>query len=164
MKVAIIFYSFSGNTKKACLFLKEKLIEKNVSVGLIELKPKEEETSFFKQGLQAFLKKKIKLKEVEFDLEKYDFVIFASAVWAFTITPALATYLENVKNLKNKKTACFLTFGSGAGSKKALKELENILREKGAHILFSRNLAGKKTEDKNYLEENFKSLLEIINF
>jgi flavodoxin len=164
MKIAIIFYSFSGNTKRACLFLKDNLSTKNICVDLIELKPKKEETSFFKQGLQAFLKKKVELKEVDFGLEKYDFVVFASGVWAFTITPTLATYLEKVKNLKNKKVACFLTFGSGAGSKKALEELESILREKGAHILFSKNLSGKKTKDKNYLEENFKSLLEIINF
>lgn len=163
MKIAIVFYSFSGNTKRACLFLKDKLIGKN-TVDLLDLKPKKEEKNFFKQCLQALFRAKPDLKEVNYDLSKYDFVIFASAVWAFAFVPALHSYLEKVKGLENKKVACFLTYGSGLGSNKALKELEGILREKEILLLFSENLEGVKTEDNRYLEDEFRPLLEILDF
>ncbi len=105
---------------------------------------------------------RLQLQECSYDLDKYDFIIFASPVWAFTIAPALRSFLKKIKNLEGKKAACFLTFGSGAGSRKALKELGGILNKKGAEVLFSRNLSDKKIRDESYLENNFKHLLEIV--
>jgi flavodoxin len=163
MKIAIVFYSFSGNTRRACVFLKEKLAAMGNVVDLIDLRPEEEETSFLKQCAQVVFKKKVELKDCKYDLGEYEFIMFASPVWAFDIVPALKGYLERVKNLENKKSACFLTYGSGAGSAKALKNLEASLRVKKTHILFSKNLSGSKTKDNSYLENNFKDLLEIIS-
>lgn len=157
MKVAIVFYSFSGNTKSACMYLKE-----NLSADLIELKPIPEETSFIKQCKLAFFKVKPELKSVNYDLSGYDFVIFATAVWAFTYTPALRTYFDNVRGLEGKKGACFLTYGSGLGSVKALKELENVLKEKGVRLLFSKNLSGVDAKSTSYLEKNLKALIDIV--
>ncbi len=163
MKIGILFYSFSGNTKKACEFLKDRLSSKNIVADLIELKLKEEAAAFFRQCLQAFLKKKPDLAAGSYNLEKYDCLIFASPVWAFTIAPALRSYLVKIKTLENKKAVCFLTYGSGTGSGKALQELENIVRDKGARMIFSKNLAGNKTKDSTYLEKQFKPLIEILS-
>ena len=163
MNIAVVFYSFSGKTERACLFLKDKLIANGIEVDGVELKPQKEETSFFKQCIQAFLRSRPVLGETSLYLDKYDLVVFASPVWAFTFAPALRSYLDQVKGLENKKAACFLTFGSGAGSKRALKELEDILRNKGAHILFSQNIPGYKTREESYLEHKFKPLLEMLN-
>ena len=52
MKTLIAFYSFSGNTRKACEFLKGKLSQKG-EVELMELTLKQPETSFFRQGSAA---------------------------------------------------------------------------------------------------------------
>lgn len=162
MRGAIVFYSFSGNTRRACLFLKDKAASLGSSLDLIDLKLEKEVTSFFAQCLEAALNKKPALIEANYDLEKYDFLIFASPVWAFTYAPALRSYLNKIKGLENKTTACFLTFGSGAGKNKALKELENILKSKKARVLFSRNLSGAKTGDNVYLEWCFKTLHELL--
>lgn len=162
MKIAILFYSFSGNTKKACEFLKNRLSSKSIGVDLIELKLKEETASFLRQCLQAFLKKKPDLAEGGYNLEKYDCLIFSSPVWAFAIAPALRSCLVRIETLEKKRTVCFLTYGSGAGSGKALKELESIILDKGAQIIFSKNIAGNKTKDSTYLEEQFKPLLDIL--
>lgn len=145
-----------------CLFLKEKWEEKSHCVQMIEVQPAKEVSSFFRQGYQAITKKTPQIIEVDSCLEKYEFILFASPVWAFTIAPALRSYLRKISTLDNKKTACFLTFGSGMGSAKALGELENALREKHAHILFSQNLAGRKSKDRSFLENRFKPLFEII--
>jgi hypothetical protein len=48
------------------------------------------------------------------------------------------------------------------GKGKAMEELEGILKAKGGRILFSKNMPGVKTKDKEYLEEQFKSLVDII--
>lgn len=160
MKGAVVFYSFSGNTRKACLFLKEAIGALGSSLDLIDLKLKKEAVLFLRQCLDAALKGKPKLLEVNYDLGEYDFVVFASPVWAFTYAPALRSYLAKVSGLDNKTVACFLTFGSGTVSKKALRELENVLRRKKARVVFSRNLSGSKTGDNVYLEWCFKSLLK----
>jgi len=162
MRGAAVFYSFSGNTRKACLFLKERVGALGSSLDLIDLKLEKEVVPFFKQCLEAALKKKPKLLEAEYDLGIYDFVIFASPVWAFTYAPALRSYLDKASGLENKATACFLTFGSGVGSRKALKELENILGKKKMRVLSSKNLSGAKTNDDVYLEWSFKKLLETL--
>ena len=162
MKIGIIFYSFSGNTKRACDYLKERFSSEGITVELIELKPSFEEKSFFKQCQQAFFKAKPELEEVSYDLSEYKFLIFASAVWAFTFTPALRTYLNKVTGLDNKNTASLITYGSGTGSKKALRELEMALRDKGARVVFSKLCSGDKTKDKNHLKDVFASLEEVI--
>ena len=161
MKVAVVFYSFSDNTKKACLFLKDKLPGKEIE--LINLKLQKKETSFIKQCHQAFTKKTPELLETNYNLEGYDFLIFSSPVWAFTFAPALRTYLEKAIGIVGKKTACFLTYGSGAGKQKALNELVNILKNKDARILFSKNISGAKTKNSSYLIENLKYLLEMLS-
>jgi len=162
MKGAVVFYSFSGNTRRACASLKELVSALGSSLYLIDLKLKKEVVSFVGQCFEAALKKKPELLEANYDLSEYDFVVLASPVWAFTYAPALRTYLNKVKGLNSKKAACFMTFGSGAGSQKALKELENVLIKKKTKVLFSKNLSGTKTSDPAYLKNNFKSLLEKL--
>ena len=163
MKAAIIFYSFSGNTERAALYLQEELSSKGIAVNSLELMPKTEERSFLKQSKQALFKQRVDLNEVQYDLAEYDYVVFASPVWAFTFAPALRSYLDKVEGLKDKKTICFLTYGSGAGSARALRELEGILGKKQADIIFSINLSGFKARNNEYLKKSFGALLKIIN-
>jgi len=75
MKGAVVFYSFSGNTRKACLFLKEMIGALGSSLDLIDLKLEREIVPFFKQCLQAALKKKPKLAGSDYNLGIYDFII-----------------------------------------------------------------------------------------
>jgi flavodoxin len=161
MKIAIVFYSFSGNTRKAAQFIQNNL--KEDEVDLIDLQLKEDVRSFLKQCHHAFIKKIPEIQEAALDLASYDYIIFASPVWAFTIAPALRTYLSKVSGLENKKTGCFVTYGSGTGSAKTLKELEDMIREKGGKIMFSKRFSGYKTKNENYLNEQFKLLLEILS-
>lgn len=132
-------------------------------VDLIELKLKLNVNSFFKQCQGAFFRRKPELAGANYKLKQYDCIIFASPVWAFTIAPALRSYLTKLKNLQDKKSACLLTYGSGAGSAKALRELEGMVRGKNTYPVFSKNLSGSRTNETDYLEQQLKPLLEIIN-
>ena len=162
-KIALIFYSYSGNTKKAIDCIKDKLIFKKINVETIEIKPLVEERNFFKQCIDSFRKKTPQLSDsLKYDLSTFDYIIFASPIWALTITPSLRSYLTKVEGLKDKKTACFLTYGSGTGSQKALRELGDILKNKGANLAFSGSLSGFKTKNKSYLEDRLRPLLETL--
>lgn len=162
MKIAIIFYSYSGNTRAACEFLKGKLQAGN-QVDLLELKLRQEETNFFRQGNNAWSKQAPELLGADYDIMKYDFVIFSSAVWAFTFTPALRAYLNKMPDLEFKKTAIFLTCGSALTSGNALKELENSLTSKKADVLYAAYLTGQRVKKEGYLEGSFKQLIGILD-
>lgn len=161
MKIAIIFYSFSGNTREACSFLQERLKSKGHQVEVRDLKPIYEEKDFFKQCRQAFLKQKLSLEPVNYDVGEFDVIIFSSPVWAFTVTPTLKSYLAKIKNLEGKKVACVLTHGSGLGSKKALKELDANLREMKAQVIFTKSIPGVKVKSKTFLEKRLGKILTI---
>lgn len=164
MKIALVYYSFSGKTQRAAEHLRQELVSRNQEAVVIEIKPQVEERNFFRQCLAACFKKKTELKSsLNYELSEFDYVIFASAVWAFTITPALRSYLEKAEGLQNKKAGCFLTYGSGTGARKALKELEGILLGKGTNLVYSECLQGLKTKNKNYLEGKFSSLLNCLS-
>ena len=163
MKGAIIFYSFSGNTKKACLYLAGKLKQKGHSIEFLELRLKKEVKAFLRQSLDALCKKKPELVEINLNLDSYDFLIFSSPVWAFTFAPALRTYLSKASGLEGKKAYCFLTYGSGTGCDKAQRELIQTLGGLGAKPITGQNLAGHTTKYENYLDAGFKGLLDKIN-
>ena len=162
MKIGIVFYSFSGNTRRVCSFLRQRIAKENREVKLFDLKLKKEASAFFEQCRQAFFRVKPELKGSDFSIEEYDYIIFASPVWAFTITPALRSYLEKIKNLNGKAVACFLTYGSGVGSQKALRELQKTIEAKQGSLIFSKNLKDRKTSDSVFLEAELKPLLDKI--
>ena len=161
MKIAIVFYSFSGNTRKACQFLKEKLSVKH-QVELVELVLKEPETAFYSQCRAARGRETPDLANKDYDVSKYDFVVFASPVWAFTFTPALRTFLKLCSGLDNKKAAVFLTCGAAFSSGGALKELKAIVEGKKAKVQFSKYVKGTKTNNQEYLKDVFKDLLSAL--
>jgi len=161
MNIGIVYYSFTGNTRRSCLFLKEQLMAKGYSVVCIDLRPAHETTTFVKQCCQAAFKRLPQLLECDYDVGRYDMVIFASPVWAFSPAPPLNTYLQNIKNLSGKRAACFLTFGSGVGAQRALNNLEERIRRKQGRLLFSKNISSEQTKHRRYLIEQFKTLLEL---
>ncbi len=164
MKVAVIYYSFSGNTRNMCEFISEELNKKGYPTASIVLKPKKETTSFFSQGREAFLRREIELLDIEAirDISSYDFVIFASPVWAFTITPAMRSYLKKVQGLKEKKCLALLTAGSIKGAGKVLREFVLLITARGGKVWFKKALKGNHTKDKGYLREKLTPALELI--
>lgn len=161
MNIGIIYYSFTGNTRRSCLFLKEQFSAKGHKVECIDLQPVKETKAFLKQCCEAAFKKTPALLECNYDLGKYDMLIFASPVWAFAIAPALNAYLQKVKNMAGKKVACFLTYGSGVGAQRALNSLQERIRQNKGQVLFSKNISGEQTKHRRHLLEQFQTLFEL---
>ena len=127
----IVYYSYSGNTAKVADVLKE-VLEKDYQMHITALQAENESATFFGQAMRAFFKKQASLKaDTEFDLSAYDLVAIGSPVWAFACAPAVRTFLKKCHGLAGKSIILFVTYGSGAGKGKCVKEMELILKEKG---------------------------------
>ena len=108
MKSAIVYYSYSGNTRKVALFLRDYL-EKDRTVKLIELNALDEPSSFFGQAQRAFFRQEAKIEHTDFDLSMFDLICFGTPVWAFGPAPAMNTFLKNCFGLENKSAITFTT-------------------------------------------------------
>jgi len=131
MKSAIIYYSYSGNTKLVAGILNEYLNSKG-EVEIVELKTLDESDKFFSQAARAFWKKKAQIQPVNYDLKNYDLICLGTPVWAFSPAPAMNTYLDNCVGLEGKEVILFTTYGSGTGNERCLDYMQRILSQKGA--------------------------------
>lgn len=164
MKTTIIYYSFSGNTRRLAKFLEDRLSRADLAVTINELKLVKETRSFFQQGSQAMARARSALINPPLDLSAYDLLIFAGPVWAFTICPALRTFIGLAVGLEGKKSASLVTCGSEAPmfSGGGLKDLQTILEQRGVNVVFSRAVAGIRCADEKYLEEKLRDLLSPL--
>jgi flavodoxin len=131
MKIAIVYYSYSGNTKKIADALADYLKPQG-TVQMIELKALDESNNFFAQASRAFWHKKAEITVADFNLSHSDLVCFGTPVWAFAPAPAMNTYLDKCWGLPGKEVILFTTYGSGAGRERCLNYMQDILAKKGA--------------------------------
>jgi flavodoxin len=131
MKSAIIYYSYSGNTRKVAAILSDHL-RSTGQVDMIELKCLDESDTFLGQCKRAFKHTRGAIEPVNFDLSGYDRLFFGTPVWAFGPTPAMNTYLEKCGGIEGKEAVLFATYGSGAGKGRCVDYMQRILAKKGA--------------------------------
>jgi len=161
MKVAIIYYSFSGNTKKIAEALKEKL-GLEFEVDIIPLEVVNEEKRFLFQAKQAFFKKRVPLKNAPFDASPYQLICLGSPVWALQPAPAIRTFLADASGLSGKDVMLFFTYGSGLGVDKCLKSMVDNMEKRGCRNVKTFTYPQAKIKDdleiKKQIEEIVKDL------
>lgn len=158
MKSIIIYYSYTGNTKKIANILGEILNQKG-ELELIELRPLDESNKFFIQATRAFRRKRAEIESVNFDLKNFDLICFGTPVWAFSPAPAMNTYLDRCSGLENKSVILFVTYGSGAGVQRCLNYMEKILSRKGVKDFKRFSIQEKRIEDKDFVTLKIKEVL-----
>lgn len=158
MKIAIVYYSYSGNTRKVAEMFKDELKGAN-EVDLLEIKAFDESSNFFKQCLRARNEVRAKIEEMRFDLSGYDLIFFGTPVWAFKPAPALMTYFDRCSGLNHKRVNLFITCGSGLGTSKCVEMMQDIVKEKGAHETRQMTIPAAKIKDKNYVSDALKNSL-----
>ncbi len=99
MKIGIIVYSLTGNTYSVALKMQEALVRNGHSVDI-------EKIEAIRDAKQPSIN--IKLTKIP-DIEKFDGIIFATFVEAFCLCPVMDEYLKQLKSLKGKKVALFVT-------------------------------------------------------
>ena len=149
MKVGIVYYSRTGNTKKAAEIIREKLEKNKENVELIEIEHAKK-PGFFKAGRAAMRQTELPIKNKDYNLEKYDTILVGSPTWAGKPSPYLRTFFNKAENLKGKQAGIFIT-GSASGEKnqKTSDNLKDYLEKKGLKTIDKTlNLQVKKEEIK----------------
>jgi flavodoxin len=158
MRSIIIYYSYSGNTKKVVQILSEYLREKS-ETEILELKVQNESTSFFGQCQQAFWHKQTEIGQPKFNLKPYDLVCLGTPVWAFGPAPAMNTYLDKCSGLEDKEVILFTTYGSGVGNSRCLNYMQKILSKKGVRSFRRFSMQQFKVDDKEFVLSRIKEKL-----
>jgi len=160
MKSIIIYYSYSGNTRKVALVLAEYLREKT-EVEIIDLKPQDESHSFLGQCRRAFLKKRAQIDIVNFDLSGYDLICLGTPVWAFGPTPAMNTYLDKCSGIGGKEAILFTTYGSGTGNQRCLNYMQDLLTRKGVRQFSRFSIPQFKADNRDFILVKIKAAMRL---
>jgi len=160
MKSVIIYYSYSGNTRKVTEGLAGALKEKG-PVDLIQLKALDESNSFFGQCRRAFWRVRAKIESVNFDLAGYDLICFGAPVWAFAPAPAMNTYLDKCVGIEGKEIILFTTYGSGTGNGRCLNYMQDILSKKGANSFKRFSIQQFKAQDKEFVLSKIREVTPL---
>ena len=115
MKTAVVYFSWSGNTRFAA-----ETIAKKASADLFEIKAETSYSSDFQKCCdeakpECYGKKQRAIKPIEgLDLAKYDMVFVGTPNWWGTMAPPVRTWVTQSKDaLKGKKVCLFQTHGGG---------------------------------------------------
>lgn len=150
MKSIIVYYSYSGNTRKVANFLGEYLKQKG-EIQIFELKALDESDKFLGQAGRAFWHKRAEIKPLDFSLQGFDLICLGTPVWAFGPAPAMNTYLDKCSGLEDKEVILFTTYGSGTGNGRCLNYMQKILSQKGTTSFRRFSIQQFKVNDKEFV-------------
>jgi len=150
MKISIVYFSLSGRTKFLAQSLADALKPEGFTVKVTPLKTPDT-GSFLKNCISALMKKKVRFEYIP-EIKTSEIVFLGSPVWAFDITPAMRTFLEDV-DLKEKKVFLFMTYGSGKGKDRAMNNFRNLVEQKGGKVIGTADIRGRSVKDAS---EKFK--------
>ncbi len=109
-KVAIVYFSQSGNTKEAAQYLKNKIKENKHEAELIEIQGKKK-FGYLSGGRAGLKQEPLPIKNTKFDIKKYDSIIVGMPKWAGKPAPYYKSFFDIAENIKGKKTGLFITQG-----------------------------------------------------
>ncbi|TYT24002.1 flavodoxin [Dictyoglomus thermophilum] len=125
--ILIIYYSWSGNTRKIA-----RIIQKEVGGDMVEIIPENPYPSSYNATVEQ-AKKEIKMDykppiktKIE-DIEKYDIIFVGTPNWWSTIAPPVATFLTQ-HNLSGKTIIPFITHGGG-GQGRVVSDIKRLCPE-----------------------------------
>ena len=127
MKALVIYYSWTGNTRKIADGI-AKALAPRAEVDVEELKERVTRKmgffGFLAAGRDASLKRKTAIMPVKAPLASYDVVIVGTPVWAWGVSSPVRTFLNaNAKDAA--KVAFFLTTG-GQGIEKTFRKMQAL--------------------------------------
>ena len=157
MKCAVIYFSWSGNTRFAA-----ETVAKKAGADLFEIKPEKPYNADFGKCCdeakpECYGKTLRAIKPIEgLDLAKYDVVFVGTPNWWGTMAPPVRTWLtQNVAALKGKTMCLFQTHGGG-GMQRVGKEFAEIVGDT-AKILTPKAFGGSSIKSNVKALEAFAS-------
>lgn len=155
MKTLVVYYSYSGNTKKVVDMIKEK---KNFDV--LEIKPVNDYSDDYQKVVddeeaKMDMNEIIEIKDVNINLDYYDRILLGTGVWWYKITPAIRSFL-NKYDLKDKVIVPFITNGGWLGE--ALDDVKRYAKESNIKDVITIKFNGNTMEDCNKVKSWIEGL------
>ena len=121
MRSLVVYYSKTGNTRKVATAI-SRVLGSDIE-EIVDMKNRKGIIGWLSGGRDSTLKNHTKIKRPKKDTSGYKLIIIGTPVWAWTVTPAVRTYM--VKKCKHlKKIAFFCTNdGSPGNTFKAMQEI-----------------------------------------
>ena len=130
MKCAVIYFSWSGNTRFAA-----ETVAKKAGADIFEIKAEKPYSSDFNKCCdeakpECYGKKLRPIKPIEgLDLAKYDVVFVGTPNWWGTMAPPVRTWVTQNKDALKGKTVCLFQTHGGGGMQRVGKEFAEIVGE-----------------------------------
>jgi flavodoxin len=129
MKIGIVYYSRTGNTRHVAKILEEKCTQKGADVDLIEIEHVKR-PGFFAAGRASSRQLELPIKNTDFDMKKYDVILVGTPTWAGKPSPFMKEFLNKANNISGKKVAVFGTGMSPIDARDQFKEIMKSNLEK----------------------------------
>jgi len=167
MKIGIVYYSRTGNTRQVAKTLEEKLKEKNAEVDLIEIEHVKR-PGFLTAGKTATKQLELPIKNTDFNMGKYDVILAGSPTWNKRPSPFIITFINKAQNMKGKKIAIFGTGMSPINIRDQFKEIIKNNLEKAGLKTFDSFLAlqftrGKLVDGEQNIDNFVNTVLKMKN-
>ncbi len=142
MKCLVVYFSRTGNTRAVA----EKIAsEAGADIEeIVENKDRSGVIGWLKAGKDAMTGSEAVIAAAKNDPHGYDVVFVGTPIWAWTVVPAVKTYLKTQGS--GIKDAVFFATQGGSGAERAFKEMEAALgkKPKATVVLIDRDVkAGK---------------------
>ena len=142
MKMAVVYFSWSGNTRFAA-----ETIAKKAGADLFEIKAETPYSSDFQKCCdeakpECYGKTLRPIKPIEsLDLAKYDVVFVGTPNWWGTMAPPVRTWVTQSKDVLEGKTVCLFQTHGGGGIQRVGKEFAEVIGD-AAKVLPPKAFAG----------------------
>jgi len=155
-KILVAYYSRTGVTKQVSNELAALL-----GADIEEITDTKDRKGFFGYmgaGKDALRKKTTVIRPLQKDPSDYGLVVLATPVWAWTVTPAMRTYLMQTRGKIRKAT--FLCTMGGSGDGKTFAAMEEISGLKPAATVSFKTAEVKKGQHAQRLRDFADQLLK----
>lgn len=156
MKVLVVYYSKTGNTKMISNEISKRL---NADVEeVIDINDRQGYLNLLKSIKEAISEKESKIHDLKYDPENYDLVIIGTPVWASRIASPIITFLK--RNRTHLNNVAFFYTQTGSSKNLVFEQMEKFSE---AFPLATLSIFGKDIEKGFHIAkiEKFISSLNI---
>ena len=137
--ILVIYYSFSGNSKKIADYVQKKL-----NADILGLKPKVPFSSDYDEVVEEWqnndIKRDVEIENIDKDLNQYNKIVLITGTWWYSITPVMKRFLKDY-DLSGKDVIVASSNSGWIGH--SLKDYETLLKNSNIKgeldLLFSAN-------------------------
>lgn len=156
MKVLVVYYSKTGNTKMISNEISERL---NADVEeIVDIKDRKGYLNLLKSIKETISEKESGIHDLKYNPENYDLVIIGTPVWASRIAPPIITFLKDNRTRFNN--VAFFYTQTGSSKNLAFEQMQKFSE---AFPVATLSIFGKDIEKGFHIPkiEKFISSLDI---